>query len=137
MKGAKKLNQKNTAFIFFFISLSLCGCAQDMRGLENNLSEIRAAETEKVEGRSSSERAENVKENIMKIQELDGASVVIEGRTALIGLRIKEDNTKDIERIKKEASRLAKEADTNITSTSITSNKEITTMIEEMERERI
>lgn len=137
MKGAKKLNQKNTAFIFFLISLSLCGCAQDMRGLENNLSEIRAAETEKVEGRSSSERAENVKENIMKIQELDGASVVIEGRTALIGLRIKEDNTKDIERIKKEASRLAKEADTNITSTSITSNKEITTMIEEMERERI
>lgn len=137
MKGAKKLNQKNTAFIFFLISLSLCGCAQDMRGLENNLSEIRAAETEKVEGRSSSERAENVKENIMKIQELDGASVVIEGRTALIGLRIKENNTKDIERIKKEASRLAKEADTNITSTSITSNKEITTMIEEMERERI
>lgn len=131
------MNQKKTAFIFFLISLSLCGCAADTRALENNLFEIRAAETEKVEGRSSSERAQNVKENIMKIQELDGASVVIEGRTALIGLRIKENNTKDIEKIKKEASRLAKEADTNIVSTSITSNEEITSMIEDMERERI
>lgn len=131
------MNPKKTAFIFFLISLSLCGCAADTRALENNLFEIRSAETEKVEGRSSSERAQNVKENIMKIQELDGVSVVIEGRTALIGLRIKENNTKDIERIKKEASRLAKEADTNIVSTSITSNEEITSMIEEMERERI
>lgn len=108
-----------------------------MRGLENNLSEIRAAETDKVEGKSNSERAQTIKDNLMKIQELDGASVVIEGRTALIGLRVKEKNAKDIERIKKEASRLAKEADTNIISTSITSNEEITSMIEEMERERL
>lgn len=137
MEGAKNLNHTKLLFLCCFVAFHLCGCASDSRSLGNNLSDIRAAETEKVQGKTNSERARAIKENIMKVHELEGVSVVIEGRTALIGLRVKENTTKETERIKKEAARLAKEADTNITSTSITSNEEITTMIEQMERERL
>lgn len=122
------------AIICFLILL--CGCSVQKEGMQNNLSATRLAEDTIVNDKSEEERAQIIKENILKVEKLKGASVVIQGHTALIGLRIEENNAKEIERIKKEASRLAKEADTAIESTAITSNEEIASMIEEMEREQ-
>ena len=58
--------------------------------------------------------------------------MVIEGKTALIGLRIKKDSKKNIVDLKAEADILAREADKNIDSTAITANENITTMIENL-----
>ena len=105
--------------------------------LENNLSQIRIARAAELEqGKTKSERAKEIKQNILQLEEIQQAAVIIEGKTALIGLRLKEDSQKDVVRLKSEADILAKEADENIDGTAITANENITAMIEKMEKER-
>ena len=113
----------------------LTGCRSNT--LENNLSQIRIARAAELEqGKTKSERAKEIKQNILQLEEIQQAAVIIEGKTALIGLRLKEDSQKDVIRLKSEADILAKEADENIDGTAITANENITAMIEKMEKER-
>ena len=113
----------------------LTGCRSNT--LENNLSQIRIARAAELEqGKTKSERAKEIKQNILQLEEIQQAAVIIEGKTALIGLRLKEDSQKDVVRLKSEADILAKEADENIDGTAITANENITAMIEKMEKER-
>lgn len=113
----------------------LCGCST--KGIQNNLSQIRIARGQEITSeKSNAERAKIIKENILTLEELKGAAVVVEGNTALIGLRIKKEWLEDGMRIKKEAGNLAKEADEAIQNTSVTVNENITKMIEQMEHKR-
>ena len=126
---------KKVIFVNFCCGMILTGCRSNT--LENNLSQIRIARAAELEqGKTKSERAKEIKQNILQLEEIQQAAVIIEGKTALIGLRLKEDSQKDVVRLKSEADILAKEADENIDGTAITANENITAMIEKMEKER-
>ncbi|MCI8628330.1 MAG: hypothetical protein HFE57_02280 [Firmicutes bacterium] len=126
---------KKVIFGIFCCGMILTGCRSNT--LENNLSQIRIARAAELEqGKTKSERAKEIKQNILQLKEIQQAAVIIEGKTALIGLRLKEDSQKDVVRLKSEADILAKEADENIDGTAITANENITAMIEKMEKER-
>ena len=126
---------KKIIFVIFCCGMILTGCRSNT--LENNLSQIRIARAAELEqGKTKSERAKEIKQNILQLEEIQQAAVIIEGKTALIGLRLKEDSQKDVVRLKSEADILAKEADENIDGTAITANENITAMIEKMEKER-
>ncbi len=126
---------KKVIFVIFCCGMILTGCRSNT--LENNLSQIRIARAAELEqGKTKSERAKEIKQNILQLEEIQQAAVIIEGKTALIGLRLKEDSQKDVVRLKSEADILAKEADENIDGTAITANENITAMIEKMEKER-
>ena len=126
---------KKVIFVIFCCGMILTGCRSNT--LENNLSQIRIARAAELEqGKTKSERAKDIKQNILQLEEIQQAAVIIEGKTALIGLRLKEDSQKDVVRLKSEADILAKEADENIDGTAITANENITAMIEKMEKER-
>lgn len=128
-------NMKKIIFSVFCCSMMLTACRSNT--LENNLSQIRIARAAELEqGKTKSERAKEIKQNILQLEEIQQAAVIIEGKTALIGLRLKEDSQKDVVRLKSEADILAKEADENIDGTAITANENITAMIEKMEKER-
>ncbi len=126
---------KKVIFVIFCCGMIVTGCRSNT--LENNLSQIRIARAAELEqGKTKSERAKEIKQNILQLEEIQQAAVIIEGKTALIGLRLKEDSQKDVVRLKSEADILAKEADENIDGTAITANENITAMIEKMEKER-
>ena len=126
---------KKVIFGIFCCGMILTGCRSNT--LENNLSQIRIARAAELEqGKTKSERAKEIKQNILQLKEIQQAAVIIEGKTALIGLRLKEDSQKDVVRLKSEADILAKEADENIDGTAITANENITAMIEKMAKER-
>lgn len=129
------MSMKRVVFSIFCCTMILTACRSNT--LEDNLSQIRIAKAAELEqGKTKSERAKEIKQNILQLEEIKQAAVIIEGKTALIGLRLKEDSQKDVIRLKTEADILAKEADENIDGTAITANENITTMIEKMEKER-
>ena len=129
------MSMKRVVFSIFCCTMILTACRSNT--LEDNLSQIRIAKAAELEqGKTKSERAKEIKQNILQLEEIKQAAVIIEGKTALIGLRLKEDSQKDVIRLKTEADILAKEADENIECTAITANENITTMIEKMEKER-
>lgn len=83
------------------------------------------------------ERAVAIKRRIYQIDEVTGCAVVVEGHTAIIGLRLEENmEQNNMSRVKKEADSAAKEADEFIESTSITMNSYIVSLIEDMEQRR-
>ena len=129
------MSMKRVVFSIFCCTMILTACRSNT--LEDNLSQIRIAKAAELEqGKTKSERAKEIKQNILQLEEINQSAVIIEGKTALIGLRLKEDSQKDVIRLKTEADILAKEADENIEGTAITANENITTMIEKMEKER-
>ena len=81
-------------------------------------------------------QSRTIKNNLLQLEEIQSAAVIIEGKTALIGLRLKQASQKDVVRLKAEADILAKQADDSIDGTAITANENITAMIEKMEKER-
>ena len=69
------------------------------------------------------------------MEEVVGTAVVVEGHTAIIGLRLEGNlEQNEIDSVKREADALAKNADVYIDNTSITTNSFIVSLIEEMER---
>lgn len=121
--------------IMFLSCFLLCGCAP--KGLENNLYQVRTVEGKELDNKeTNAHRAMTIKENILKLNELQAVAVVVEGNTALIGLRIKDQWDEDTMRLKKQAALLAKEADQDIQDASVTANERITSMIERMEHRR-
>ncbi len=128
---------KKSIFYIIALSILLSGCSSQGQELENNFNNLRIAYGNDFNSHmSNGERAELIKENIMVINGIDDASVVVTGHTALIGLDISFDNREEIDRIKKEAAKCARSSDRGITNTAVTNNSEILDMIRDMEEER-
>lgn len=116
--------------------LFLAGCRAEIT--ENNLSKVHFVKANAESGdKTPEERAWAIKQRLRQIEEISGDAVIVEGHTAIIGLRLREEAEQStMTRIKKEADRAAREADRYIESTSITMNSRIVALIEEMERKR-
>lgn len=116
--------------------LFLAGCRAEVT--ENNLSKVHFVKADMEQGeKTPEERAWAIKQRLRQIEEVSGNAVIVEGHTAIIGLRLREETEQSaMARVKKEADRAAREADRHIKSTSITLNSRIVALIEEMERKR-
>lgn len=133
----KNVMKKIIAFFCFSLLLTSCLTGCNSNTLQNNLSQIRIAKAAELEEEKSRiERANEIKQSILELEEIQQAAVVIEGKTALIGIVLKEEAKKDVIRLKEQADILAKKADKTIDATAITANENITAMIEKMEKER-
>ena len=120
-----------------FLILFLCvGCKAEITEVAQQKIHFVKAE-EEIGDRTPAERAMILKNRLKQIEEVVGTAVVVEGKTAIIGLRLKKDvkqNEADI--IKRKADILAKAAGVDIENTSITVNGYLVGLIEEMERKR-
>lgn len=128
--------KKRASLILFLAVIFLQGCRAEVT--ENNLSHLHFVKAaEELGEKSPEERASAIKRRLYQIEEVTGCAVVVEGHTAIIGLRLEEDmEQNDMSRVKKEADAAAKEADEYIESASITMNTHIVSLIEDMERKR-
>lgn len=114
----------------------LAGCSAEVT--EKNLNHLHFVKaSQEMWDKTPAERALTIKRRLGQIEELSGSAIVVEGHTAIIGLRLKEFmEQNDMAAVKKEADLAAKEADEYIKSTSITMNPYIVTLIEDMEKKR-
>ena len=120
-----------------FLLLMLCtGCKAEMTEEAQQKIHFVKAEQE-IGDRTPEERVLIIKNRLNQIDEVTGTAVVVEGHTAIIGLRLEEEmEQNEISAVKKEADILAKEAGVSVENTSVTVNTYIVSMIEEMERKR-
>ena len=87
--------------------------------------------------RTPEERAMIIKTRLKQIDEVTGTAVVVEGHTAIIGLRLEDGmEQNEIDRVKKDADALAKGVDVSIENTAVTTNSYIVSLIEDAERKR-
>ncbi len=114
--------------------LVFSGCATVT---ENNLSGVHFVKAdEKMGEKTFEERAQSIKTLLYQIKGISGSSVIVEGHTAIIGLRLEQGMENDATRISREADNAARQADQYINNTSITTNQKIVSLIEEMEHKR-
>ncbi|MCQ4935621.1 MULTISPECIES: YhcN/YlaJ family sporulation lipoprotein [Anaerotignum] len=126
---------KKLCSIMLLAIVVLSGCRGTVT--ENNLSGVHLVKAnEKLGEKSQAERAQSIKALLHNINGITGNAVVVEGHTAIIGLRLEEGMESDATRLRKEADNVAREADEFINNTSITTNANIVSLIEEMERKR-
>ena len=123
-------------WILIFLLLLCTGCEAEMT--EEAQQKIHFVKAEREIGdRTPEERVLIIKNRLSQIYEVTGTAVVVEGHTAIIGLRLGEGvGQKEISAVKKEADILAKEAGVSIENTSVTVNTYIVSLIEDMERKR-
>ena len=122
--------------LVILILLFCGGCKAELTEKDQQKLYFVKAETE-VEDKTPEERAMTIKNRLKQIKEIVGTAVVVEGHTAIIGLRLKEGlEQNEISAVKKEADLAARGADVSVESTSVTTNDYIVSMIEEMERKR-
>jgi len=115
--------------------LAFSGCSAT--ATQNNLSRINFVKANSQMGdKTPEERAESIKKFLHQINGLKGNAVIVEGHTAIIGLRLEKGMEDDITRLSREADTAARQADEYIDNTSITTNERIVSLIEEMERKR-
>ena len=120
-----------------FLILFLCvGCKAEMT--EEAQQKIHFVKAEKEIGdRTPEERAMILKNRLKQVAEIAGTAVVVEGKTAIIGLRLKNDmEQNEIDTVKRKVDVLAKSAEVDIEHTSVTANDYLVGLIEEMERKR-
>ena len=122
--------------ISFLVMVFCTGCGA--RVTDEDLSKVHFVKAElEINDRTPEERALIIKNRLKQISGVTGTAVVVEGHTAIIGLRLKENmEQNEISAVKREAEALAKGAEVSIESTSITTNGYIVSMIEDMERKR-
>ena len=120
-----------------FLMLFLCvGCKAEMTEEPQQKIHFVKAE-EEIGDRTPEERAMILKNRLKQIEEVAGTAVVVEGKTAIIGLRLKKDMEQNaIDAVKRKADVLAKSAEADIENTSVTANDYLIGLIEEMERKR-
>ncbi|WP_304508975.1 YhcN/YlaJ family sporulation lipoprotein [Anaerotignum sp.] len=118
------------------LSILVCsGCSPKVT--ENNLAGAHLVKADEMLGEKTfQERALSIKNLLHQINGISGNAVVVEGHTAIIGLRIEEGMEDDATRIIREADNAARQADEYINNTSITTNQKIVSLVEEMERKR-
>ena len=123
-------------FVFLLSVWILAGCSAEIT--EQNLNHLHFVKASQEMGdKTPAERAFAIKRRLGEMEELSGSAVVVEGHTAIIGLRFRENMEQNqLTAVRKEADRAAKEADAYIKSTSITMNPYIVALIEDMEKQR-
>jgi len=123
-------------WIVFGLLLFLTGCRVEMT--EESQQQLHFVKAEQEVGdKTPEERALTVKMRLDQIDGIVGTAVVVEGRTAIIGLRLEGGmKQNEIDSVKREADAAAKAAGVSIESTSVTANSYIVSLIEEMERKR-
>lgn len=126
---------KKMVMIFMMLSV-LVGCKADMT--EEAQQKIHFVKAEKEVGdRTPEERAMSIKSRLKQLDECIGMAVVVEGHTAIIGLRLKDGmEQNEIDAVKRKADILARDAEVSVESISVTTNGYIVSMIEEVERKR-
>ena len=120
-----------------FLMLFLCvGCKAEMTEEPQQKIHFVKAE-EEIGDRTPEERAMILKNRLKQIEEVEGTAVVVDGRTAIIGLRLKSGmEQNEVDAVKRKVDALAKSADVDIQNTSVTANDYLVGLIEEMERKR-
>lgn len=123
-----------TAVMLFFATVS--GCGADLT--EKDLSELHFGKAERMIGEKSPEqRALSIKDRLTQMEEVTGTAVIVEGHTAIIGLRLEDSVEQNrLAAVKQEAEDAAKAADEYIETVSVTTNAYIVSLMEEMERSR-
>lgn len=122
-------------WLALFAVLCLCGCST--KTVENNLSGVHFIKaTDQLSEKTPKERAESIKSLLYEIHGISTNAVIVEGHTAIIGLRLESGMEEEKTRLSQEADSAARQADEYINSTSITTNEKIVALIEEMERKR-
>ena len=120
-----------------FLMLFLCvGCKAEMTEEPQQKIHFVKAE-EEIGDRTPEERAMILKNRLKQMGEVMGTAVIVEGKTAIIGLRLKnamEQN--EVDDVKREVDVLTKSAEVDIENTSVTVNDCLVGLIEEMERKR-
>ena len=125
-------------YVWLVLVLMVCcsGCKAEMTEEAQQKIHFVKAEQE-VGDRTPEERAMIIKTRLKQIDEVTGTAVVVEGHTAIIGLRLEDGmEQNEIDRVKKDADALAKGASVSITNTSVTTNSYIVSLIEDAERKR-
>ena len=122
--------------VFWSLLLCLTGCSANMT--DKAVSKVQFVKAEEEIGdKTPEERALTIKTRLAKIDGIVGTAVVVEGRTAIIGLRLEDGmEQNETDSVRKEVERAAKGAAVFIDSTSITTNGYIVSLIEDMERKR-
>ena len=120
-----------------FLMLFLCvGCKAEMTEEPQQKIHFVKAE-EEVGDRTPEERSMILKNRLKQIEEVMGTAVIVEGRTAIIGLRLKKDmEQNEVDTVRRRAEALAKSAEVDIENVSVTANGYLVGLIEEMERKR-
>ena len=128
--------KKRGVFLLILAMGVLVGCSAEIT--EKNLNHLHFVKaSEEMGDKTPAERAYTIKQRLGQLEELSGSAVVVEGHTAIIGLRFRESmEQNEMASVQKEADRAAKEADAYIKSTSITMNPYIVALIEDMEKQR-
>ena len=122
--------------LMILITLFCVGCRAEMTEKDQQKLHFVKAKLE-VDDKTPEERALTIKNRLKQVHGVTGTAVVVEGHTAIIGLRLEEGlEQNEISAVKKEADLAARGADVSVESTSITTNSYIVSMIEEMERKR-
>ncbi len=117
--------------IAIFSLLFFCGGCQ-MEGAENNMYGIITDSRQESNGK----RAERIKEELGKMKDLSGSAVLVEGHTAIIGLRLEKADKKQIKAMMTEAEQRAKTADAEIQNVSVTIEESLVRRIEKEERKQ-
>ena len=120
-----------------FLILFLCvGCKAEMTEEPQQKIHFVKAE-EEIGDRTPEERAMILKNRLKQMEEVVGTAVVVEGKTAIVGLRLKNDMEQNmIDAVRRKADVLIKSAEVDIEHTSVTANEYLVGLIEEMERKR-
>ena len=120
-----------------FLVLFLCvGCKAEMTEEPQQKIHFVKAE-EEIGDRTPEERAMILKNRLKQMGEVMGTAVIVEGKTAIIGLRMKKDmEQKEVDAVKRKVDALVKSAEVDIENTSVTANDYLVGLIEEMERKR-
>ena len=120
-----------------FLILFLCvGCKAEMTEEAQQKIHFVKAE-EEITDRTPEERVMIIKSRLKQMEEVVGTAVVVDGKTAIIGLRLKNDmEQNEMDTVKRKADALAKSADADVENVSVTVNDYLVGLIEELERKR-
>ena len=97
--------------VFFLLLVFCTGCSAEMT--EEDISKAHFVKAEwEVADKTPEERAMVIKARLKQIDEIIGTAVVVEGHTAIIGLRLEENmEQNEIDAVKQEADTIARSAD--------------------------
>lgn len=127
--------KKWVLFFGIFVAGFLGGCGA--APVQNHLQKALTAEDrEKIGGKSPAERAEEIKSFLVRIEGITGTAVVVEGHTAIIGLRVDGVTQAQAQEIMKEAEYMAIAFGTEIENVSVTVTDTLVSLIEAEEKER-
>ena len=116
--------------------LLLCGCRAEMTDEAQQRLHFVKAEQE-IGDRTPEERVLRIKNRLTQAEGVVGTAVVVEGHTAIVGLRLEEKmEQKEKDAVRRKAESLVRSAGADIETVSVTVNAYLVGLIEEAERKR-